>query len=67
MSKSPSTSRPCKRWFVERAGAPSGLGYGRRWIAMYGFDRATAVGQDFATWHEAMTHAVGPLVSEATA
>lgn len=57
------------RMRVERAGAPSGLGYGRGWLASTDDgDPLTAVGSWFPTWIEAMEFAVGgPLVSEVTA
>lgn len=63
MSKSPSTSRPPKRMYVERAGTKGA--YGPGWFA---YPEGSGQGQHFATWTEAMEHATGgPLVSEATA
>ncbi|WP_025159356.1 hypothetical protein [Leifsonia aquatica] len=57
-----------RRMRVERAGSPSGLGYGRGWFAYTDGNPLTAVGAWFPTWREAMEFALGgPLVSEATA
>lgn len=40
------------RFKIERTGAPSGLGYGRGWVAM---NILTGVGAWFPTWRQAIT------------
>ena len=50
------------RWKVERTGAPSGLGYGRGWVAT---NVGTGTGAWFPTWRRALSFVNRELLLDA--